>query len=177
MKVLILSASPRKNSHSRALADVAIEYFQKTFKKKPEILDLNATKVDIFRGFGEKYSPATVKAIEALKEADAVIISTPVYNASFSSVLKNIFEHSNYKSLKGMVVGFIINGGTQKSFENVQTLLTSMMNYFGIFSNPQPVFVYSGDFEGITTKLSNDSIKDRIADLVDSTVELKKKLG
>ena len=177
MKILIISASPRKNSHSRVLADSAFDYLK---EKKEEIevnmIDLYETKVDIFRGFGEDYNEKTDKVIEMLKEHDIFIISTPVYNASFSSVLKNIFEHSNYKALKGKTAGFIMNAGGPVSFVNVHSDFNTLMNYFGIFSNPSSVNVLPKDFDK-EMKLEGDVVKERIKDLVDSTIEIGKKLN
>lgn len=178
MKILIISASPRKNSHSRVLADAAFDYLEKKkLGEKLEIgmIDLYETKVDIFRGFGEDYNEETKKVIEMLKEHDVFIISTPVYNASFSSVLKNIFEHSNYKALKGKTAGFIMNAGGGISFVRVNADLNSLMNYFGIFSNPSVVNVLPKDFDK-EMNLEGETAKERIKDLVDSTIEMGMKL-
>jgi len=177
MKILIISASPRKNSHSRVLADAAFNYLEK--KKgdfKISMIDLYDTKVDVFRGFGEDYNEETDKVIEMLRDHDVFIISTPVYNASFSSVLKNIFEHSNYKALKGKTAGFIMNAGGGISFVNVYSDLNSLMNYFGVFSNPSSVNVLPKDFDK-EMKLEEETVKERIKDFVDSTIDIGKKLG
>ena len=176
MKILIISASPRKNSHSRVLADAAFNYLE---KKKGDfevsMIDLYETKVDIFRGFGEDYNEETNKVIEMLKDHDVFIISTPVYNSSLSSVLKNIFEHSNYKALKGKTAGFIMNAGGPVSFVNVNSDLNSLMNYFGIFSNPSAAHILPKDFDD-KMNLSDEAPKERIKNLVDSTIEIGKKL-
>lgn len=176
MKILIISASPRKNSHSRVLADAAFNYLEKKEGKfEVSMIDLYETKVDVFRGFGEEYNEETNKVIEMLKDHDVFIISTPVYNASFSSVLKNIFEHSNYKALKGKTAGFIMNAGGPVSFVNVNSDLNSLMNYFGMFSNPTSANVLPKDFDK-EMKLEGEVVKERIKDLVDSTIDIGKKL-
>lgn len=176
MKILIISASPRKNSHSRVLADSAFDYLEKKEGEfEVSMIDLYETKVDIFRGFGEDYSEETQKVIEMLKENDVFIISTPVYNSSFSGALKNIFEHSNYKALKGKTAGFIMNAGGPISFVNVNSDLNSLMNYFGMFSNPTSANVLPKDFDK-EMKLEGDVVKERIKDLVDSSIEIGKKL-
>lgn len=171
MKLLIISGSPRANSHSHILANVALEYAQEK-KVKAEILDLHENSMEPFKGFGVTYDDKTKKAIEMLKNCDAFILATPAYNSSYSGAIKNLFEHSNYKGLKGKFVGFIINGGTEKSFENVQSQLNSLMNYFSIFTNPKSVFVFAPDIFDENLKIKDNSIKERIQDLVDSTLEL-----
>lgn len=175
MRLLIISGSPRKNSHSRALSNVALEYAKKTKKFGVEILDLHKNPLESFQGFEKSYGKKTKKAIEALKNCDAFIISTPVYNASFSGAVKNIFEHSNYKSLKGKVASFIINAGGKKSFENVHAQLNSLMNYFSIFSNPKAVYISPEHF-GKDNKVKDETVKERIHELVDSTLAIVDKL-
>lgn len=171
MKLLIVGGSPRKNSHSHALAEVALEY-AKSKKIDVSLLDLHENGMESFQGFGVEYNKKTQKVIDALKECDCFILSTPAYNSSYSGAIKNLFEHSNYKRLKNKVVGFIINGGTEKSFENVQSQLNSLMNYFGILSNQKAVFVLASEAFNKEVKLTDESIKDRIEELVDSTLGL-----
>lgn len=173
MKILIISGSPRKNSHSKVLANIAQNYLINK-SAKWELIDLSEISVENFKGFEETYNENTKKAVHKLKESDVIIISTPVYNNSFSGAVKNIFEHSNYKELKGKVASFIINSGRQASFNSTHFQLNALMNYFDIFSNPKAVYAFSDDFEGL--KLINETIKERIIDLCDSSIELGKKL-
>ncbi len=180
MKLLIISGSPRKNSHSRALANIALEYAKEKFKDKNaeiEFLDLYENPMQSFKGFGEEYDKKTQKAIQALKSCDSCIISTPVYNASYSGAVKNLFEHSNYKALRGMIASFILNAGGKISFENVHTQLNSLMNYFSVFSNPKAVYVSPENFKEGRVELKDDTIKDRIEELIESTIDISKKLN
>jgi NAD(P)H-dependent FMN reductase len=174
MKILVISASPRNNSHSRVLANVAFNYFKEK-KLEVNMIDLNENRVDSFRGFGEEYSEETLKAIEAMNEHDLFIISTPVYNLSFSSALKNLFEHLNVKNQKGKVAGFIMNAGGPISHIQVHSNLNTMMNYFAIFSNPKAVYVNYADFDK-EMKVSSELVKERIKYLVDSSIDIAGKL-
>lgn len=174
MKLLIISGSPREDSHSLALANVAIDYAKNLEQEnlEVELLNLHENKMQRFEGFGEKYDEKTQRAISMLRGCDACIISTPVYNASYSGVVKNLFEHSNYKMLKGKIAGFILNAGGKISFENVRTQLNSLMNYFSIFSNPKTVYASPEHFKEGSVELKDDLIQDRIEELVDSTLKL-----
>ncbi|HET8720250.1 MAG TPA: NAD(P)H-dependent oxidoreductase, partial [Candidatus Nitrosotenuis sp.] len=88
------------------------------------------------------------------------LIGTPIYNSFFSSALKNLFEFVSYKSTAGKTAGLAIVASGNIGFINVQTLLTQLMNYFRVITNPKAVF------------MTADMIKDgSIVD--DSTVRLK----
>lgn len=175
MKTLIIGGSPRKNSYTNTLANFAYDY-AKEKKEDVDFLDLSKTPLDPFKGYGEEYSKHTTETIKAIKEKyQLLILATPVYDSSFTSALKNIFEHSNYKELKGKTAGFIIMASGKISSLLVQTQLNAMMNYFGIFSNPKGVYASMDDFEGMEIK--SEVIKQRIKDLIDSSIEIAEKLS
>ncbi len=175
MRTLIIAGSPRKNSYTNVLAKFAYDY-AKEKGKEVDLLDLSKTQLDPFRGFGENYSKETVDTIESIKKIyNLLLIATPVYDSGFSSAIKNIFEHSNYKELKGKTAGFIIMASGKISHLLVHTQLNAMMNYFGIFSNPKGVYAAGDDFKEMT--LTSEIIKERIKDLVDSSVEIAEKLS
>ena len=175
MKILIIAASPRKGSYTNRLAGFAYDY-AKEKGADVDILDLEKTPLDPFRGYGEKYSKHTKDTIKAIKEKyQLLIIASPVYDSGFSSALKNIFEHSNYKELKGKVAGFIIMASGRISSLLVQSQLVAMMDYFGIFSNPKAVHAAIEDFTG--EELTSEVIKERIKNLVDSSINMAEKLS
>lgn len=175
MKMLIIAGSPRKNSNTNVLADFAFGY-AKEKGIDADLLDLSKNPLDMFKGYGEKYSEHTIKVINDIKEKYGVlIIATPVYDSTFTAAVKTVFEHSNYKALKGKVAGFIIMAAGRTSSLLVQTQLVAMMNYFNIFSNPKAVHAAGDDFEGM--ELKSEVIKERIKELIDSTLEIAEKLS
>ena len=75
-----------------------------------------------------------------LMDADVWLIGTPIYNSFFSSALKNLFEYVNYKKTEGKVGGMAILAAGQIGFIDVQTLLTQLLSYFKIITNPKSCF-------------------------------------
>lgn len=175
MKILVISGSPRKNSYTSVLAKFAYDY-AKEKKLDVDFLDLSKTLIDPFRGYGEKYSQETIETIKSIKDKyQLLIIATPVYDSGFSAAIKTIFEHSNYKELKGKTAGFIIMSSGKISSLLVQGQLVSMMNYFGIFSNPKAVYAAMDNFEAMNIK--SEAIQERLKELVDSSVDMAEKLS
>ncbi len=175
MKTLVIAASPRKNSYTNVLAKFAHDY-AKEKKLDADLLDLSKTPLDYFRGYGEEYSKFTIETINAIKDKyQLLILATPVYDSGFSAALKNIFEHSNYKELKGKTAGFIIMASGKISSLLVQEQLNSLMNYFGIYSNPKAVHATMEDFDGMNLK--SEAIQERIKELVDSSIDMAERLS
>lgn len=171
MKILIICGSRRKDSLTRKLTDIAYEYAKGKYKNV-SYLDLGKTDVEPFRGFEETYNKHTADAVKLVESADVFIIGSPVYDALLSSGVKNLFEHVNYKALEKSVAGFIIKSNNAGSNQQVRGHLVALVNYFNILSNPRSVFSIDEDFDE-KGNLKNEKIKERILNLVDSTLGLK----
>lgn len=169
MKILIICGSPRKDSLTKVLTDIAHEYAKDY--GEVDYLDLSKTRINNFEGFEKDYDPVTKMTINMVKTADIFIIGSPVYNGLISSALKNLFEFVDYKALEGKKAGFIIKAGGNISFLQVQGQLQALMNYFRVLSNPRAVFVTDDDFDGKTLK--NLRIKERLKKLIDETIKIK----
>ena len=57
---------------------------------------------------------------------------------------------------------------------NVQTLLTQLMSYFNVITNPRAVFVTADTIQN--DRIVDDSVKTRLEVMVDSTLELGAKI-
>lgn len=171
MKILVINGSPRKKSYSKVLSKFAFECINE--KHECDFLDLSKGEVEIFRGFEEEYNEKSKKIITSLKDYDSFIICSPIYNGCFSSAIKNLFEFADYKVLGGKVAGFILMAGGKISFNGVQSQLNSLMNYFGIISNPKAVFVGPEAF-GKKMNIKDKELKKRIDEMVQKIVDLVK---
>ena len=88
--------------------------------------------------------------------------------------MKNLFEYVNYKKTEGKVAGMAILAAGQIGFIDVQTLLTQLLSYFRIITNPKAVFL-------TTESISENSVSDtdaqnRLRQMVDETLEIASKL-
>ena len=171
MKILVICGSRRKDSLTRRLTDIAYGYAKGKYGDVI-YLDLGKTDIEPFRGFEGAYSKETKDIVKLMESTDVFIIGSPVYDALLSSGVKNLFEHVNYKVLEKSVAGFIIKSNNAGTHQQVRGHLVALANYFNILSNPRPVFSIDEDFDE-KRNLKNDKIKERILNLVDSTVNLK----
>ncbi len=170
MKIIIVSASPRKNANTQIMMRYVFEY-TKSKNADTSMIDLSEGQIECYRGPDEEYNEYTKKAVADLVDADIWLIGTPIYNSFFSSALKNLFEYVNYKKTGGKVAGIAIMAAGNIGFINVQTLVTQLMSYFKVITNPGAVFLTT---ESITNNMITDeNAKQRLKELVDKTLELK----
>lgn len=172
MKVAVVSASPRSGSVTQHMMRLVHELASR--RDESEFLNLAEIRVDQFRGHGERYGEQTTRAARVMTEADVWMIGTPVYNSFYSSALKNLAEYLDYKKTPGKVAGLAVMASGEISFTYVQSLLTQMMSYFGVVTNPKAVFMTADKVRD--GGVSDPESRQRVADLVESTLDLAAKV-
>jgi NAD(P)H-dependent FMN reductase len=173
MKVIVISASPRKNANTQLIMKHVFEY---TESKDVDVkfINLSEGQIECYRGPEEEYNEATKNATRDIMDADVWLIGTPIYNSFFSSALKNLFEYVNYKKTEGKVAGMAIIAAGNIGFIDVQTLITQLLSYFRVIANPKAVFLTVDSISN--NVLSDESAKEKLNEMVDGTIEMATKL-
>jgi len=176
MKVVVISASPRKIAKTQVFMKYITEYLNNSNLEDLEVklLNLSDGGIDYYTGDGT-FSDTTKEAIKNITEADVWIVGTPIYNSFFSSALKNLFEYIDYKKTAGKMAGLVIVAAGNSGFTDVQTLLTQLMSYFNVITNPRAVFVMADTADD--DQIINEDVKSRLKQLVDETLKLASKVS
>jgi len=173
MKVVVISGSPRKNANTQFAMKYVFEY-TKTKDVDVKYINLSDGQVECYRGPVEEYNEATKNATKDIMDADVWLIGSPIYNSFFSSALKNLFEYVNYKKTEGKVAGMVIMASGNIGFIDVQTMITQLLSYFRVITNPKAVFLTVDSIS--ENVLSDDSGKERVREMVDGTLKMASKL-
>ena len=176
MKVVVISASPRKIAKTQVFMKYITEYLNNSNLEglEVELINLSDGGIDYYTGDGN-FSDTTKEAIKKITEADVWIVGTPIYNSFFSSALKNLFEYIDYKKTAGKTAGLVIIAAGNSGFTDVQTLLTQLMSYFNVITNPRAVFIMADTAED--DQITDEKVKTRLIQLVDETLELASKVS
>ena len=178
MKVVVISASPRKIGKTQTIMKYVAEYILDNDAEisplEVKFINLSKGGIDYYTGDGN-FSDATKEAIKNITEADVWIIGTPIYNSFFSSALKNLFEYIDYKKTAGKTAGLVIVASGNSGFADVQTLLTQLMSYFNVITNPRAVFVTADTVDN--GEIINEDVNSRLDHLVDETLGLARKVS
>ena len=176
MKVVVISASPRKIGKTQTIMKYVVEYINDSGISPLEVKFINLSEggIDYYTGDGN-FSDTTKQAIKNITEADVWILGTPIYNSFFSSALKNLFEYIDYKKTAGKTAGLIIVASGNSGFTDVQTLLTQLMSYFNVITNPRAVFVTADTVNN--GEIIKKDANSRLNQLVDETLTLARKVS
>ncbi len=169
MKVVIISASPRKNGNTHLAMNYVFEYV-KSKNVDVNLLNLSEEKIECYRGPEEEYNDITKNAANDVMDADVWLIGSPIYNSFFSSALKNLFEYVNYKKTEGKVAGIVIMAAGNIGFVDVQTMITQLLSYYRVITNPKAVFLTVDSVS--ENSLTDESAKERLREMVDGTLKI-----
>ena len=172
MKIVVISGSPRKAGKTQIMMNYVYEY-TKTKYDDVEFINLASGDIECFRG-QQEYNDATKKAASDITNADVWLIGTPIYNSMFSSAIKNLFEYVDYQKTAGKTAGMAILASGQIGFIDVQTILTQLMSYFKVITNPKAVYMTVESIKD--DKITDEDAKKRLEELVDETLLLASKL-
>jgi FMN reductase len=108
--ILLINGSPSTPSRSQGILEYAIALLNEQGVKIDLISVRDLPAEDLVFG---KYNSPNLEPIKALlAEADAVIISTPIYKASYTGLLKTFLDLLPQKALSNKVILPIATGGT-----------------------------------------------------------------
>ena len=169
MKIVVISGSPRKNANTKIMMNFVYDY-TKTKNQDTKLINLSEGKIECYRGPDEQYNDETKRATKDILDADVWLIGTPIYNSFFSSALKNLFEYVNYKETAGKIAGMAILAAGNIGFIDVQTLVTQLLSYFRVITNPKAVFLTTESIsEGV---ISDEEAQNRLKEMVDETLKI-----
>lgn len=161
MKILVINASM---SGSKTTKTVNTLKFSDNFNSEIiNLKDLNMSFAD-GRDFRE-YDNDNQMIIEKIIKADAIIIATPIYQASIPGILKNLFDLLPINAIANKTVGTIITAGSSRHYLVAQQQLLPILNYLKANLINKYVFLDATDF--INDEISED-ISMRLEKLVSS---------
>jgi FMN reductase len=120
-----------------------------------EMVDLGEYTVSFADGRPlDAFGDDTEAVVDKLAAAEAVLLATPVYRATFTGSLKNLLDLTPLEALQEKPVGIVAMGATQHHYLGADWQLRAVLAWFGARTLPTSVYLDSSHFsEG---KLADD---------------------
>lgn len=122
-----------------------------------------------------EYEGDTKYVAETMMDADAIIIGTPIFQASIPATLKNIFDLLPERAFEGKVTSIIVTAGSSKHYLVAEQQLKPILSYMKAQIVQSYVFIEERDF--YRKEIMNDDVFFRIQRLVEDTVVLTETYG
>jgi NAD(P)H-dependent FMN reductase len=114
----------------------------------------------------ERLDDDTAKIVTALAEADAVLLASPVYRASFTGALKNLLDLTPLETLRAKPIGIVAMGASPHHYLGVDGHLRGVLAWFGALVAPTSVYLESAHFKD--GRLSDPGALSALGELVDT---------
>jgi NAD(P)H-dependent FMN reductase len=159
MNYLVLSCSLHPQSRSRIMARRLVQSLP---GEGTQLIDLAELELPACDGSSAYSHPNAQKVAAAVKAADGIVVSSPVYNYDVSAAAKNVIELTG-RAWTGKVVALMCAAGGASSYMAAMPFLNSLMLDFRTFVLPRFVYASGGSFaEGA---LADAEIEERIVQL------------
>lgn len=115
-------------------------------------------------------SAAGEAVVRSVETADALIVATPVYRASYTGALKHLFDLVNHEALIGKPVILAATGGSHLHGLVTEHQLRPLLGFFSALTVPTAIYATEADFDGYS--LTNAAVTDRIDRAADELARL-----
>lgn len=144
VNITVISCSLHPNSRSFVLAKDAVAHLQEIGVDAP-LYDLRDHELGMCDATTTHKTPVAETIIQAIRDADGVLLAMPVYNYDTNAAAKNLLE-IGMRAWNHKVVGFICAAGGQRSYMSVMPFANSLMLDFRCIIMPRFVYAVGSDF-------------------------------
>ncbi len=161
-----ISGSPSSASSSRRLVEHALALLSDR-GWETDLIDLSALPADALLSRGE--DPAVSEAVDRVAGARILVIGTPVYRATYTALLKTIFDLMPQDHLAGKVAVLIATGFAAEHMLAIDHGLRPLVASLAGVSAATGIYATPGDF---TDGAPGEALAQRLADAVDEALRL-----
>ncbi|WP_430789048.1 NADPH-dependent FMN reductase [Virgibacillus flavescens] len=171
MKIVGLSGS-KVGTKTRTAMNYTIKSLREKYPEmEMELIDLAEYDVQFSDGRNYMdYDGDTKYVVQTIMEADAIIIGTPIFQASIPATLKNVFDLLPVNAFRDKVVSMLVTAGSPKHYLIAEQQLKPILGYMKAQIVQTYVFIEEKDF--YLKEITNDDVFYRIDRLIEDTVIL-----
>ncbi|MBK3576092.1 FMN reductase [Streptomyces sp. MBT65] len=156
MKLVVVSAGLSVPSSTRLLADRLAAAVDRKAPVDIQVVELRDLAVEIAHNFTNGFpGPSLAAALDAVTEADGLIVVTPVFSASYSGLFKSFFDVLDKDALAGKPVLVAATGGSARHSLVLDHALRPLFSYLRAVVVPTGVYAASEDWgaEGLPDRI------------------------
>ncbi|MFF1700252.1 CE1759 family FMN reductase [Streptomyces sp. NPDC058252] len=156
MKLVVVSAGLSVPSSTRLLADRLAAAVGRLTPVEVQVVEVRELAVEIAHNFTNGFpGRALGAALDAVTEADGLIVVTPVFSASYSGLFKSFFDVLDKDALAGKPVLIAATGGSGRHSLVLEHALRPLFAYLRAVVVPTGVYAASEDWgaEGLEGRI------------------------
>lgn len=161
LKVVAVSGGLNTPSKTEALIDAILQELDGALEIDVHYIKLSEIGHQLGGVISRDELPLSVqKALFNIETADALIVGTPVYRASFTGLFKHLFDFVDQFSLVDVPVLLAASGGSDRHALVLEHQLRPLFSFFQ--SQTLPIGVYATDSDFSNYKVTSTTLRERI---------------
>ncbi|RYG74177.1 NADPH-dependent oxidoreductase [Lentibacillus lipolyticus] len=174
MKLVGISGALAGDKTSLAVNDVLATAKLLDSAVKTELIDLRDYEVEFATGAPlVDYNNDTWNVVNTMLSADFLVFGTPIYQASISGALKNLFDLLPQNAFKHKVTGIVATGWSEKHFLVPEYQLKPILSYFKGLVPTGNVFIHNDSFNEESDEIIDRDVSERMQNLADEMIYLQ----
>ncbi|WP_175969042.1 FMN reductase [Burkholderia sp. BCC0322] len=169
INVVAISGGLQRPSRTLALTDAIVAALGTALPIETRLVELGEIGARLAGALTRAQVPADLDAqIRAIETADALVVASPVYRASYTGLFKHLFDLVHHEALIDVPVLLAATGGSERHALVIDHQLRPLFSFFQARTLPIGVYASESDFDQY--QIANPALRARIALAVDRAV-------
>ncbi len=162
LNVVAISGGLQRPSRTLALTDAIVTALGAALPIDARLIELGEIGSRLAGALTRAQVPADLDAqIRAIETADALVVASPVYRASYTGIFKHLFDLVHHEALVDVPVLLAATGGSERHALVIDHQLRPLFSFFQARTLPIGVYASEGDFDRY--EIANPALRARIA--------------
>jgi FMN reductase len=168
--IIGISGSVTRPSRTTALVQAALERLETRSGAATRLIELVDAAPALFAALTRDKLTGEAKAlVQAVEQADLLVIGTPVYRASYTGAFKHLFDLVHHAGFVGKPVLLTATGGSHLHGLVTEHQLRPLFGFLNALTLPTTVYAVETDF--LDYRVSSAKILDRLDRAVDEALQ------
>ncbi|AXF25991.1 FMN reductase [Burkholderia pyrrocinia] len=166
LNVVAISGGLQRPSRTLALTGAIVAALGAAVPIDTRLIELGEIGSRLAGALTRAQVPADLEAlIRAIETADALVVASPVYRASYTGLFKHLFDLVHHDALVDVPVLLAATGGSERHALVIDHQLRPLFSFFHARTLPVGVYASESDFDRY--EIASPALRARIALAVD----------
>lgn len=169
LRIVAVSGSPTRPSRTSVLVSTVADAFAERLEGESRTIELAGLLGELAQGaFRPELGSNAQAALDAVEQADLLVVGSPAYRATYTGLFKLFFDHIGQHALVDTPVVLTATGGSDRHALLVEHQMRPLFGFFQALTVPLGIFANQDDFDGYA--LGSEQVRERIESAVARTV-------
>jgi FMN reductase len=162
LKLVAVSGGLQRPSRTLALVEAIIAQIAEHVPLDVHIIELSEIASEVGVTLDRREASVDVEShLRAIEQADALVVASPVFRASFTGLFKHLFDLVGQDALVDVPVLLAATGGSERHALVLEHQLRPLFSFFQARTLPIGVYASTPDFTDY--EVTSEALRQRIA--------------